>query len=28
MGIHPSHFELPLIEQYFPDYPRRIREKL
>jgi hypothetical protein len=21
-------FELPLIEQYFPDYPRRIREKL
>ena len=21
-------FELPVIEQYFPDYPRKIREKL
>lgn len=21
-------FDLPLIERYFPDYPRRIREKL
>lgn len=23
-----SHFELPVIERYFPEYPSRIREKL
>jgi hypothetical protein len=26
-SILPS-FELPLIEQYFPEYPRKIRERL
>jgi hypothetical protein len=23
-----THFRLPVIEQYFPEYPRKIREKL